>query len=303
MTPSTEQRLRDLALDLDAGWRPISVAAPDGLHLAGRDYGDPDWPATPLLCLPGLTRNSKDFHSLAHALSSDTANPRRVIALDFRGRGRSQHDADWSHYAPNVEADDTRTVLAALGIERVAILGTSRGGLVGMLLALAAPPTIDCLVLNDIGPTIETSGLARIADNILHRAVPTTWEAAVEALKTSHERSFTAFGNADWWRLAAQLYRDVDGRPALDYDPAIGTPLATIDYDQPLPTAWEVFDAIGGTPVRVIRGANSDLLSAETVAEMIRRHPDCRSITIADQGHAPVLWEPEVIAKVTAFLP
>ncbi|MCW2309352.1 alpha/beta fold hydrolase [Rhodobium gokarnense] len=298
--------LERLRQDLETGWTPVRYESADGLALGGRDYrpaqGTADDDALPLLCLPGLTRNSKDFHVLARALSARDAGARRVVTLDLRGRGVSASDADARNYAPPVEAEDVIKGLDSLGIERAVILGTSRGGLVGTLIALGHPARVAGLILNDVGPVIETAGLKRISDYIVSPWVPSTWEAAAAGQKRQLEAFFPDFGDEDWMRFALQIYADVDGRPAFGFDPQLGATFADISFDKPQPDAWEFFDALAGVPLMALRGALSDILSAETVAEMAARRSDLRVVTVPRQGHAPVLWEDAVIAPIAAFL-
>nr|WP_244669104.1 alpha/beta hydrolase [Rhodobium orientis] len=297
------ERLRQ---DLATGWTPVRYESADGLALGGRDYRPaPDADsgnALPLLCLPGLTRNSRDFHALARALSGRGKDARRVVTLDLRGRGVSASDADARNYAPPVEAEDVVKGLDSLGIERAVILGTSRGGLVGTLIALGHPARLAGLILNDVGPAIETAGLKRISDYIVSPWVPSTWEAAAAGQKRQLEAFFPDFGDEDWMRFALQIYADVDGKPAFAFDPQLGATFADISFDKPQPTAWELFDALAGVPLMVIRGVLSDILSAETVAEMGARRSDLDVLTVPRQGHAPVLWEDAVVARIADFL-
>ena len=290
-----------LQTEYETGFRPFHYTAADGLALSGRDYGDAASPFLPILCLPGLTRNSNDIHVVAKALSSDGQRPRRVLCLDFRGRGRSAYDPDPSHYNPNTEAADAQAALAAVGISRFVILGTSRGGIVGFVLAAMLPDQVAGLIVNDVGPVLDLDGLQRIKGYVGAPKSPADWAAAVAAVKAINGH-FTALSDDDWLRFAVQIFRDENGRPVLDYDAAIGQTLPDLDPSTPLPGLWPLFDAIDPKiAMMAIRGANSDLLSVSTVAEMARRHPDFDAIEVPDQGHAPLLWDEPTIAAIKTF--
>jgi pimeloyl-ACP methyl ester carboxylesterase len=282
-----------------APWRPVSWQGRDGLTLYGRIWGDAAMPGLPLLCLPGLTRNADDFDALAATLSSGET-PRRVVCFDFRGRGRSGH-GPVATYTPPTEADDTALGLEALGIDRVAILGTSRGGLVAMVLALTRPDLVGAVILNDIGPEIEPAGLARIASYV-GVAPPPDWEAAPAMLRTSQAAMFPALDEAGWRRFARQLFRDEGGRPALAYDPALAEAFKAYDPANPPPPFWAGFDALARVPTMVMHGALSDILSAAAVAALTARRPGLAVHTVADEGHAPLLWDAPAQAAIAGFL-
>lgn len=281
----------EIARDYDQGWRPFSCRAGDGLELAGRDYGYQNTGETPLVCLPGLTRNSKDFHSLATYFASRPERARRILTLDFRGRGRSGYDGNIANYAPPVEMADTQTALSAAGISRAIFVGTSRGGLVGMILAATAPQMVAGLILNDVGPALDVAGLKRIAGYVREPFQPSNWEDAVAAVRQVNADQFTDLSVADWLRFAVQIYRMENGRPVLDYDAAVGKGVADLDLDAPIPDIWPVYDALAAIPMMAIRGENSDLLSPQTFDEMDRRHTGLTRHTVANQGHAPLLWD------------
>lgn len=281
------------------GWRPFTFQSRDGLTLYGREWGDAAMPGLPLLCLPGLTRNADDFDAIAATLSTGPT-PRRVICFDFRGRGRSSH-APVETYTPATEADDTALGLVALGIDRTAILGTSRGGMVAMVLAMTKPGLVAAAILNDIAPVIETAGLVRIAGYV-GVAPPADWDAAAASLAASQGGMFPSLDAAGWRRFAHQLFRDEGGRPVLSYDPKIGEAFRAFDPEKPLPPFWPAFEALASVPAMVIHGALSDILSAATVAEMALRHPHLTVHTVADEGHAPLLWDEPTQHAVAHFL-
>ena len=272
----------------------------DGLALLGRDYGSAAAPGLPLVCLPGLTRSSRDFTALAEYLAGRAERPRRVIALDFRGRGGSAHGAV-ATYNPATEADDVGLALAAQGIPRAHFLGTSRGGLVMMVLALTRPGLMAATILNDIGPVIDPAGLARIAGYV-GVAPPATWPEATAALKASQSFAFPDLDDAGWERFTRQIHRDDGGRPRLDYDPALAEAFKAFDPAKPLPDLWPSFAAIAASPMMVVHGARSDILSEATVAEMLGRHGGLVVRTVADEGHAPLLWDAATQAGIAAFL-
>ncbi|OYX70954.1 MAG: hypothetical protein B7Y95_14130 [Rhizobiales bacterium 32-66-11] len=274
----------------------------DGLALFGRDWGVaradlPEGADLPVVCLPGVTRNARDFEALAGAL---VARGRRVVGLDFRGRGGSAF-GPVATYTPAQEAADTIAALASLDISRAIFIGTSRGGLVMMVLSQARPDLMAAAVLNDIGPVIEKAGLARISGYV---GVPTftDWPSTIARLKASQGFLFPSLDDAGWERFARQIYRDDFGTPALAYDPALAVAFKAFDPAAELPDMWPGFEAMKDIPVMVVHGALSDILSADTVAQMAARHPGLAVHTVADEGHAPLLWDAATQDAIGAFI-
>lgn len=279
------------------------VAAPDGLSLHVRCYQ----PATeashlPVLCLPGLTRNEADFEPLATHLAADRAHPRRVYALDSRGRGRSDYDPDWRNYNPAVELADVLAAMAALGLHRAAFVGTSRGGILTMLLAAVQPELISGVLLNDIGPVIEPVGLMRIKRYAGRIPQPGDFAEGARILRQLFGAQFPGLDEAGWLAWAHRSWRQEPGGLVGRYDPALAETLKDVAPDQPMPDLWAQFDALPAVPVMVVRGALSDILSAETVDAMRARREDIEVVDVPDQGHAPLLAEPAMIARVSKFL-
>jgi len=286
----------------DAAGRDVVYSSADGLALFARDYGDRLSPWLPVVCLPGLTRTSRDFHALALHLSTHRHRPRRVIAFDYRGRGRSAWDRKQTGYNPATETADIFDGMAALGVPRAVIVGTSRGGIIGMLMGMARPATVAGLVLNDIGPAVEARGLARLKTYVGRTPVPDDWADAARIQRRLHGGQFTAWSDADWDYFARLTYGEVDGHPVSDYDPALAGTLAGVEFDQPIPALWDEFRALKDIPVLAIRGANSDLLSAATLAAMAAAHPSVETVTVAEEGHAPLLRHGALLARISAFI-
>jgi pimeloyl-ACP methyl ester carboxylesterase len=270
-------------------YRKLGFSSPDGIHLYARDYGGTG-PA--ILCLSGLTRNCRDFEPLADLIGGRC----RLLTPDYRGRGRSGYASDPRTYRPDIELADAIALLDLLGIGKVGVVGTSRGGLIAMMMGAAHPNRLIGAVLNDIGPVLERQGLLRISGYVGKAFEGRTWEDAVAALKRTHP----GFGMSDmeWMRFAHRIFRDEYGVPVLDYDLALAqtfpsreTILSTKD-----PDLWPLFDSLAGVPVTLLRGENSDLLSPVTVDEMARRHPSLDAVTVKDRGHPPFLDEAESIA-------
>lgn len=279
------------------GWRERRLRTSDGLGLHVRDYGSRLAPGTPVVCLPGLTRNAKDFHDLALRLSTS----RRVLSLDARGRGRSDRDPEWRNYNIVTETGDVLALLTQELERPCIIVGTSRGGLVAMVMAGVRPRLLAGVVLNDIGPVIERAGLARIMDYLGREPEPfATWEDAVAALKRSNAADFPNLSEPEWQAWARRTFRDEGGAPALDYDPAMRD--AAGDMPAEMPDFWPQFRALAEIPTLVIRGEASDLLSAETVAEMKRAKPDLTAVTVRGRGHVPFLDEAEAASAIDAFV-
>jgi pimeloyl-ACP methyl ester carboxylesterase len=278
----------------------LFVTAQDGLRLHVRDYGPRLSHALPVVCLPGLARTAADFESLALALSS--AGQRRVYALDYRGRGKSDYDRKPENYNLQVELADLIAVRTALGIGRAAFVGTSRGGILTMLLAVVRPTAIAGCVLNDIGPVIELEGLMRIKDYVGKLPQAASFREAADTLRRRFGRHFPKWDDADWLAFAHRTFKEEGGRIAPDYDPALSTILAGVSPDQPLPPLWREFDALAHIPVMVVRGANSDILSAATVQAMRERRRSLEVVEVADEGHAPRLSDADTAGRIAAFV-
>lgn len=263
----------------------------DDLLLYARKYGSDAAPGRPLVCLAGLTRNGRDFHDLAIALSTHPTHPRAVYCLDYRGRGRSEWDKEWRNYSAYIELLDVVSFLTLRGLDKVGVFGTSRGGIITMLLAVMRPSAIGCAVMNDIGPVIETAGLARIMGYAGKIPVPADWHEAESLVRDINIRQFTALDDEGWRKLARQLFNEADGRPAAAYDPNVGKALSEVDIAKPVPNMWEHFQSLYQVPLMTIRGENSDVLSAATVQQMQARHPTLTPVLIRNEGHAPLLLD------------
>ena len=276
--------------------------APDGLRIHYRDLGPVESGTPPLLCLPGLTRTVDDFAVLADRIAKGAAGARarRVIAVEYRGRSESDRDPDPAHYTVAVEADDVLAALAAAGVREAVVLGTSRGGLIALALAARHPALFSGLVLNDIGPVLERSGLERIRGYVGRMPPVASWDDAVAAARRSTGADFAGLDDAGWRALAALTFTDRGGSFALRYDPALAQSLRDLDPTGP-PDLWDAFQAVFPKPLLVIRGERSDLLSGETAAEMVRRHPDAALHLVPNQGHAPLLDDEATIARIAAF--
>jgi pimeloyl-ACP methyl ester carboxylesterase len=285
----------------EQGYSSLFVTARDGLRLHMRDYGRIDAAALPVICLPGMARNAQDFHELALALSGDAGTPRRVLALDYRGRGLSDYDRNWRNYDIRVELDDVMQMLVAAGIEEAVFVGTSRGGLLTMALAATRPTLIRGAVMNDVGPVIDARGLLRIRGYVGKLPVPRSYAEGVEILKRLADRQFPAFDEADWEAMARGTWTDRDGTLRADYDPNLMKVLEELDLEAPLPILWDYFAGLNHVPVLAIRGGNSDLLSEATLAEMAKRHPDCEILTVPGEGHAPLLGRRSMIRRIAGL--
>jgi pimeloyl-ACP methyl ester carboxylesterase len=281
-----------------AAGRSLFVTAQDGLRLHVRTYGARASAALPVVCLPGLARTAADFESLAATLSSD----RQVLAVDYRGRGKSDYDRNPANYTLQFELADLLAVLTAVGIGRAIFIGTSRGGILTMLLAVARPTTIAGCVLNDIGPVIELSGLMRIKSYVGKLPQPASFREAADVLQGRFGSHFPKWGEADWLAFARRTFKEANGRIVADYDIKLATILDGVTPERPLPPLWREFDALAGVPVMVVRGTNSDILSAATVEAMRARRRSLAVVEVADEGHAPRLSDPQTAGRIAAFV-
>lgn len=285
-------------------FREIHFTSHDGLRLYGRHYpagyGYQSGMRRPVLCLAGLTRNGRDFHVMAEALAQRAEAPRDVYTLDYRGRGYSQSDPNWRNYSVPLEAVDVLDFMIATGLTRPAIIGTSRGGLIAMVMAAMRPRAIGPVVLNDIGPVIEQKGLGRISAYVGRIPLPGSWTEAGALVHDMGRRAFPNISAEEWIDVSRQWFNEHRGRPAPGYDPGLSNALSVLDG--PIPALWPQFEALKRVPVLVLRGETSDILSAETVDLMQRRHPTLSSHVVPAQGHAPLLRDAETIEVVAQFL-
>jgi pimeloyl-ACP methyl ester carboxylesterase len=284
------------------GFQSLFVTASDGLRLHVRRYGKAADRRLPIVCLPGLTRNGADFHEVAGALANDAAQPRLAITIDSRGRGRSDYDNNPDNYSLPVELADVLAVITALEIGQAIYLGTSRGGILTMLLGAARPAGIAGAILNDIGPVIDPKGLARLKGYVGKMPTPRSFEEGAEILRRLGDAQFTTMTTEQWVAQARRTWKRGNSGLMLDYDATLSRTLESVDLERPLPPLWAQFDSLARIPLMVIRGANSDLLSAATVDAMRARRLDIDLLEVPGQGHAPLLAEPEVIARIAAFV-
>jgi pimeloyl-ACP methyl ester carboxylesterase len=270
----------------------------DGVKLYARDYDRAGDALTPVVCLPGLTRNAKDFETIAPRL----AGTRRVICPDFRGRGRSGY-ADPATYRPDVELSDTLLLLDALGITRFAVVGTSRGGIVAMVMAAKALDRLAGVAFNDIGPKIDSQGLIRIRSYLGADPQFESWDHAVRALKATNP-GFPSLSDEEWLAFARRVFRDEGGLPRADYDAGLTRNFPTVEEiaSGKVPELWGLLELMAELPSVVLRGEHSDLLSAETVSEMQARHKRLAAVTVAERGHVPFLDEPESIEGIDKWI-
>ena len=279
-------------------WQARHWTSRDGLKLFYRDYAGPsDRP--PIVCLPGLTRNSRDFADLADRY----AGRFRVIAPDFRGRGMSDRDPQPARYLPPTYAADVLQLLDELGIERAVFVGTSLGGLVTMLIAATQPERIAATVLNDVGPEIDQTGIDRIRSYVGQGVRFRDWDEAAEYI-SGVSRGLPASNSHDDWVRAAQRVAKEDGDGiAFDYDMAIAEPFnQRNDGTAPAFDLWPLYKKLDGAPLLLIRGELSDLLSASAAQAMVEVLSDAELVTVPGVGHAPELNEPEAVAAIDRLL-
>jgi len=269
----------------------------DGLRLYARDYAGADGDARlPVLCIHGLTRNSKDFEDVAPAIA---AAGRRVLVLDVRGRGRSDRDPVPTNYHPGTYAADVIALMDALGIARAAFVGTSMGGLITMTLALIAPDRVAAGLLNDVGPELDPAGITRIAGYAGKAAAIANWDEAAAYAERTNGAAFPDRPRPFWDGFARRLLKDEGGKPTLDYDPAIASAVAP----GAIPDMWPLFAAFStGRTISLVRGGISDLITADIATRMQAAAPHLDVTAVPNVGHAPMLDEPEAAAAIARFL-
>jgi pimeloyl-ACP methyl ester carboxylesterase len=284
-----------------AEYDDIYYSSSDGLRLYARDYpcrNENIVHPTTILCMHGLTRNSADFARLAAHLSASY----RVLAVDNRGRGLSQYDADAANYKPATYVNDMFTLLGVLGLERVILCGTSMGGIMSMLMAAMQPEKVIGMIINDIGPEIAEEGLRRIKAYVGKAQPVTSWSDAIAQAKEINQIAFPDFSDSEWEEFTRGLYRDQNGTPVLAYDPAISKPIADEQAGAVAPDLWPLFDAITTIPMLLIRGETSDILAPACVQTMRDKKQDLRFVEVPKRGHAPTLNEAVSRGAIDGFL-
>lgn len=274
------------------------ITVQDGLRLYVQDYPGPtDATLSPILCLGGLTRNSKDFAGLARF----HAKRRRVICPDIRGRGRSDYDPVWQNYHPATYIGDVRHILCALGIHKVVVIGTSMGGIMGMVMGTAMPGAIKALVVNDVGPVVRKTNLGAIVESMKHPPRLSSWAEAGEHLRDVYGDQIPITDPQAWVLGAHQSYKEMpDGHITYDFDPNIVKPLLA-DKTERI-DLWHFFRSCARVPLLTVRGAKSDILWPELFQEMQAARPDMVCVEVPEYGHAPSLSEPECREAMNDFL-
>ena len=274
----------------------------DGLSLYARDYAPASGPAKlPVIAIHGLTRNSADFEVIAPLIAQ---SGRRVLAIDIRGRGRSDRAPDPMTYQPATYAQDVLALLNQTGIERAVFLGTSMGGLITMALAAIRSKVIAAAIVNDVGPEVAKEGLARIAAYSGQPVDTPTWADAAAYARKINAVALPHYGEADWMAFARRTFVEgPEGAPILNYDPDIAVPIRAAGAKALVPNLWPMFGRLArGRPVLLVRGQTSDLLSEKIAAKMRKRAPKMDYVEVPGVGHAPMLDEPEARAAIFPFL-
>jgi pimeloyl-ACP methyl ester carboxylesterase len=280
-----------------ASWVHGYWLSDDGLRLHYRDYQGSDR-HPPIICIPGLTRNARDFEGVAERLAGDW----RLICVELRGRGESGYSRNPMSYVPHVYLNDLETLLAGLGLNRIVLFGTSLGGMLTMLLALRDHRRIAGAVINDVGPVLDARGVARIRGVVGRAQSWPTWLHAARHYAEIHGEIHPKWKLDRWLVHAKRLCRlNSNGRIVLDYDMRIAEPFKTAPENAQV-AMWEAFEALKEVPTLLIRGAFSDILSAETFEQMAARNPEVKAVTIPDVGHAPTLEEPEAVEAIDRLL-
>ena len=278
-------------------WIDRYFTSADGLRLHYRDYPAAEPGRLPVLCLPGLTRNCRDFEGSALRIQGT----RRVLSADLRGRGRSQYDPNFLNYHPGTYVGDLARLLADAGVEKVILFGTSLGGILSMLIAAGTPQVPAGVILNDIGPEVAQEGLQRIASYVGRHAPVRNWAEAAAQMRSMYGVAMPDASDADWLAFAQRSYTEVNGVPVLDVDPGVGEAVRAAPAGA-APDLWPLYAALKPVPTLAIRGELSDVLSVATFDRMQREKPDLRRLTVARRGHPPLLDEPECVTAIDGFL-
>ncbi|MSO73048.1 MAG: alpha/beta hydrolase [Rhodospirillaceae bacterium] len=270
--------------------------SPDGLKLHYRDYAGPAHAPLTVLCIPGLTRNARDFEDLAPHL----AKKYRVLVAELRGRGLSEYAKDPYTYVPPVYVRDIAALLDFAGLTRVALIGTSLGGIVSMILAAVMPARLLGVVINDVGPDIDPEGVARIASYLGKNKPVSNWDEAAAAIKELDGKIYPEYTPADWARMGKRRYVEApDGSFRIDYDANLAKPFMNAVKNADL---WPFFSRLRELPTLAIRGAASDLLKPDTFVRMKAVVPNLTQVVVPNRGHAPYLDEPEALTAIDVFL-
>jgi pimeloyl-ACP methyl ester carboxylesterase len=282
---------------------PISrfIRVADELRLHALDYAAPAGSGglLPVVCLPGLARSADDFEGVARALQPDG---RRILALDYRGRGRSDWDPDWRRYDFDVEQGDIAAQLADHGVVQAVFIGTSRGGLHTMRITARRPGVVRAAVLNDIGPKIEHAGLLRIKRYVGRLPPIPSMREAIALMRMTAGVDFSGVSAQEWDAYARLTFVEKDGKVELRYDPELSHTLDSVKPDVAPEEHWDDFAALSDVPILAIRGANSDILSPEVFDEMARRAPRLEQVLVDGQGHAPLLLDEPTILRIADFV-
>jgi pimeloyl-ACP methyl ester carboxylesterase len=277
-------------------WTDRYWTSSDGLRLHYRDHDGPsDRP--PIVCLPGLTRNARDFEPVADRYAGSW----RVLSLDFRGRGLSEYDPRPENYSPPTYAADVLALFDEIGIDRAVLFGTSLGGLVTMVLAAAAHGRIAGAMLNDIGPEIDQAGIERIRGFVGRATEFSSWEELARALAARNADVYPGYSAEQWEVFARKISSERDGRIGFDYDMAISSNFERA-ANSPAAAAWPLYQALTGIPLLILRGELSDLLDAEVARKMAEALPEAELVVVPNVGHAPALDEPEAIDGIDRLL-
>lgn len=274
-----------------------SYKSPDGLDLYARRYeGDPCRPL--LLCMHGLTRNSADFHAMLETLPDWPA-----LSVDQRGRGRSAYDSAIENYRPDVYCQDMMTLLQQVDAQNVIAIGTSMGGLMTMMMSAMSPGVFKAAIINDIGPEIDPAGLQRLRGYVGKSGIFESWDAAAASIKSQGPEIYPEFQDEDWIAFAERTCVEMpDGKVKFAYDPAIQDGMKDDNPTTVPPDLWPLYESLFSTPLLIIRGDRSDILSQDTAERMADLHPDSRLLIVPNRGHAPLLDEPVAVEAITTFL-
>ena len=288
-------------------WKDIHFSSFDNIPLYGRCYpAGGQFPLTPgkpvILCLTNLSDNSKIFDPIAHFLSQHESHPVTVYTMDYRGRGQSGYDKNWHNYTPYIEMRDALDFITLNNMPKFTLIGTGRGGMIATLIAAHRPNCLKGIVLNDSAPVIESHGISRIANTLHKTPNAESWEQATKIIHRIHGGFYPKLTQQGWHNMAHSWFCEKNDSLVPCFDRRLTRIFRKIKINKKLPELWHYYMALRRMPLLILRGEHSDILSKETLEQMVALNHICQAMTVPDQGHAPLLWDKPSQQAIHTFI-